>query len=120
VPAAEPATANAAVVRSVEDLRWTPAVVLFEGRWDGIEASVYMTTFEPGQGPRLHRHPYPEVFLVEAGRARFDVDGTQREVGAGHLVVVAPETPHRYENIGVEPLTVVSVHPSGVVVQTNL
>jgi quercetin dioxygenase-like cupin family protein len=108
------------VVRPVEELRWNPAVVLFEGRWDGIEASVYVTTFEQGHGPRLHRHPYPEVFLVQDGSARFDVDGEQRDVGPGHFVVVAPDTPHRYENVGAGPLMVLSVHPSGVVMQTNL
>ena len=52
--------------------------------------------------------------------ARFDVDGEQREAGAGNFVVVAADTPHRYENIGAGTLRVVSVHPSGVVMQTNL
>jgi len=108
------------VVRSLEELRWSPAVLLFEGRWDGVETSVYVTTFGQGQGPRLHRHPYAEVFLVQHGTARFDVDAERLEIGAGHFVVVAPETPHRYENVGAGPLTVLSVHPSGVVIQTNL
>jgi FAD/FMN-containing dehydrogenase/mannose-6-phosphate isomerase-like protein (cupin superfamily) len=115
-----PGAPRSAVARPLEEHRWSPAVALFEGRWDGIETSIYVTTFEPGEGPRLHRHPYPEVFLVQEGSARFDVDGERLEIGAGHFVVVAPETPHRYENVGAGPLTVLSVHPSGVVIQTNL
>jgi mannose-6-phosphate isomerase-like protein (cupin superfamily) len=98
----------------------TPVVTLFQGRQAGIETSVYDTSFEPGDGPRLHEHPYPEVFLVDAGRALFHVDGERYEVEAGNLVVVAPETPHRYENPGPGTLRVISVHPNGVTIQTNL
>ena len=39
---------------------------------------------------------------------------------AGNLVVVPPETPHRYENPGPGSLRVISVHPNGVTIQTNL
>jgi quercetin dioxygenase-like cupin family protein len=109
-----------AVVRDVEEFRRTPVVVLFEGREDGIETSFYDTTFEPGEGPRLHTHPYPEVFLVDEGLARFYAGDDVHEVGPGNFVVVPAETPHRYENAGSGTLRVLSVHPSGVVVQTNL
>jgi quercetin dioxygenase-like cupin family protein len=118
VPPATPE--HSALVRAAEEVRRTPSVVLFEGRPDGAELSVYVTTFERGKGPRLHRHPYPEVFLVEQGRAYFDAGGARREVDAGNFVLVPAETPHRYENAGPGPLEVVSVHPSGVVVQTDL
>lgn len=114
------ASPPAAVARPLEAFRWSPEVALVEGRWDGIEASLYVTTFAAGGGPRLHRHPYPELFLVQDGQARFHVGDEHRDVAAGHVVVVAAETPHRYENIGRDPLTVISVQPSGVVVQTNL
>ena len=69
--AASESPAAAAVIRHVDEFRVTPVVTLFEGRDDGVETSVYVTTFEPGKGPRLHRHPYPEVFLVEDGHAIF-------------------------------------------------
>ena len=117
---AEAIRSQPVLVRAFEELRWTPEVVLYEGLQDGVETSVYVTAFEPGRGPRLHRHPYPEVFVVEEGRARFDVGGEQHEVGAGHFVVVGADTPHRYENVGPEPLKAVSVHLSGVVLQANL
>ena len=107
-------------IHSVENFRVTPEVILFEGQDDGIATSVYVTSFEPGHGPRLHRHPYPEVFLVDDGLARFEAAGEQIDVGPGHFVVVPAETPHRYENVGTGPLRVLSVHPNGVVLQTNL
>ena len=110
----------APVVRHVDEFQVTPVVTLFEGRDDGVETSVYVTTFEPGDGPRLHRHPYPEVFLVEDGHALFHADGRRYAVDAGHFVVVPAQTPHRYENAGPGTLRVMSVHPNGVTIQTNL
>jgi mannose-6-phosphate isomerase-like protein (cupin superfamily) len=111
-------TTTTASVHSVEQFRVNPAVVLFEGEQDGVNASIYVTEFEPGDGPRLHRHPYPEVFLVEAGIARFEAGGRQLDVGPGNFVVVPPETAHRYENPGPGPLRVLSVHPQGATEQT--
>jgi quercetin dioxygenase-like cupin family protein len=108
------------VIRHVDEFRVTPVVTLFEGRDDGVETSIYVTTFEPGEGPRLHHHPYPEVFLVEEGHALFHADGRRYEVDAGHFVVVPAQTPHRYENAGLGTLRVMSVHPNGVTIQTNL
>ena len=114
------ATPDAVAIRTADEFRVTPVVTLFEGRQHGIETSVYDTSFEPGDGPRLHRHPYPEVFLVQDGRARFHVDGDHYDVERGHFVVVSAETPHRYENAGPGTLRVFSVHPNGVTIQTNL
>ncbi len=48
----------------IEDVRYTPAVAVFEGRGDA-PVSFYVTEFERGEGTPLHLHPYPEVFLVE-------------------------------------------------------
>ena len=108
-----------ATVIPIEDLRRSPTAALFEGG-DGLPISIFVTAYERGSGPRLHRHPYPEVFVVEAGTALFAVDGDEFEVFEGHVTIVPAETPHRFEAAGEETLRVVSVHPSGVVEQTNL
>jgi mannose-6-phosphate isomerase-like protein (cupin superfamily) len=50
-----------------------------------------------GSGPRLHRHPYTETFLVRRGAALFTV-GDERVVVAGGQSLVAPAlVPHRFE-----------------------
>jgi len=49
-----------------------------------------------GRGPRLHRHPYAEVFLVQDGEARFRTRDGERTVRAGELVVVPAGTPHGF------------------------
>ena len=103
----------------VEDVRYTPAVALFEGH-DDTPVSFYVTEFERGDGTPLHFHPYPEVFLVEENAALFTVGDEELTVTAGNFVVVPADTPHRYVGASDEPVRVVSVHPSGKVEQTNL
>ena len=61
-----------ATVIPIESLRRSPSAVLFEGG-DDVALSVFVTEFERGQGPSLHVHPYPELFLVETGTGAFTV-----------------------------------------------
>ena len=103
----------------VEDVRYTPAVAVFEGH-DDAPVSFYVTEFERGEGTPLHLHPYPEVFLVERNAALFTAGEEESTVTAGHFVVVPAHTPHRYVGASDEAVRVVSVHPRGKVEQTNL
>ncbi|HZT15734.1 MAG TPA: cupin domain-containing protein [Gaiellaceae bacterium] len=67
-----------------------------EGESLGVPASVIFVDAAPGEGPSLHLHPYAELFFVLEGEATF-TDGVQEHVvGAGSLVVVAPEQPHAF------------------------
>ena len=66
----------------------------------------------PGIGPRLHRHPYAEVFVVEEGQATFQIGDERQEVGAGHVVVSPPGEAHGFTNSGTDELRLVSVHGS--------
>jgi mannose-6-phosphate isomerase-like protein (cupin superfamily) len=81
---------------------------------------MFVTTYPRGEGPSLHLHPYPEVFLVEAGTARFTVGEDEMLVAAGNVVTVAAQTPHGFKNAGEGRLEVVSIHPSPAVQQTDL
>jgi len=46
----------------------------FEGNVFGAGASVmFYATEEAGRGPRLHRHPYDEIFIVRKGRALLEM-----------------------------------------------
>ncbi len=106
-------------VIAVDALRVSPTAALFEGG-ELAPVSMFITTYERGQGPQLHLHPYPEVFVVEAGTARFTAGEEQLTVDAGHVVVVPAETPHGFKNAGDETLRITSVHPSPAVQQTDL
>jgi len=108
-------------VLSLEALRTGDVASLFEGdRHGNVALAFFVMTWPPQGGPELHTHPYPEVFLVQDGRAAFTVGDDELEVGGGHVLVVPAETPHRFRNSGEGPLRIISVHPSGSVVQRDL
>jgi mannose-6-phosphate isomerase-like protein (cupin superfamily) len=110
------------IVLALDDLRRSPTAALFEGHRhaEGVDVSCFVTKYPHGGGPQLHKHPYAEVFVVQDGEATFTAGADELLVTGGHIVVVPPETPHRFENTGHSPLRVVSIHPSGEVRQTDL
>ena len=108
-----------ATVIDIEDLRRSPTAALFEGQ-EEIPLSIFVTAYERGQGPDLHLHPYPEVFVVQTGTAVFTAGDEELTVAAGHIVTVPANTPHGFKCAGDDTLRVTSAHPSGVVQQTNL
>jgi quercetin dioxygenase-like cupin family protein len=109
-----------ATVIPLEELRRSPTASLFQGG-DDVGVSIFVTNYpERGQGPQLHKHPYPEVFVVHAGTARFTVGDEQLIVEAGHIVIAPAETPHNFKCAGDDTLRVVTVHPSGAVQQVDL
>ena len=73
---------------------------------------ISVDTLEPGAGPRLHRHPYEEVFIIQEGRARYTVGATTVEGVAGQIIVVPPNTPHKFANLGPGRLRQVDIHVS--------
>src|SRR3712207_7780365 len=103
----------------IDDVRYTPAVAVLECG-DAADVSFYVTEFERGEGTPLHLHPYPEVFLVERNAALFTAGDEELTVTEGNFVLVPANTPHRYVGASDDPVRVLSVQPSGEVVQTNL
>ena len=78
----------------------------------GIPACVIFVDAEPGRGPRLHKHPYAELFFVLEGEATFGDGQAERVVGPGDVVIVPPEQPHTFVNTGDERLRQIDVHLS--------
>jgi mannose-6-phosphate isomerase-like protein (cupin superfamily) len=94
--------------------------VTFEGEPYGSGVSFFLVNNEPGKGPDLHRHPYPETWIVRGGRALFTADGEDVEAGPGDIVVVGTETPHKFKNVGDGRLDVVCIHASPRMIQEDL
>jgi len=59
----------------------------------------------------LHQHPYPETWVVRAGRALITVGEEEIEAGPGDVVVVEPKTSHGFRNLGPGRLEVVCIMP---------
>jgi mannose-6-phosphate isomerase-like protein (cupin superfamily) len=66
----------------------------------------------PGGGPKLHRHPYEEVFIVQEGTATFTAGDETVEVKDGQVVVVPAGVAHKFVNSGEERLRQVDIHAS--------
>ena len=78
----------------------------------GVGACVLFVDAGPGQGPRLHRHPYAEILIVLEGTSTFDDGESKREVGAGSMVVVDAGQAHRFVNNGPGVLRQIDIHLS--------
>jgi mannose-6-phosphate isomerase-like protein (cupin superfamily) len=76
------------------------------------DAPVCIILFDgpPGSGPKLHRHPYAEVFLVQEGNATFTVGDDTMDVTGGQIVVAAAGIPHKFVNSGAGPLRQIDIH----------
>ena len=101
------------VVRSSELPPSPSRTVEFEAGEYGAPVSIILVDTEPGKGPSLHTHPYPETWIVRSGRVRMSVDGETLEAGAGDAIVVAPNTAHGFKNPGPDRLEMVCIHASG-------
>jgi quercetin dioxygenase-like cupin family protein len=78
----------------------------------GTSISLILDHSEPGEGPRLHRHPYDETWVVLDGRLTFQAGEEELEAGPGDIVIVPPRAPHKFTNHGPGQASLVCVHAS--------
>lgn len=103
---------------SLDQLAVSPTACLFEGHARaGVDACIFVTRTPPGSAVDLHVHPYAETFVLLAGRGRWTAGDEVHELAPEDLIVVPPDTPHGFRNVGDEPLLVVSVHERGTLEQ---
>src|SRR2546430_6479311 len=114
-------TQNALIVE-IESLRQPGGgSPLFEGELHGdVATSCFVLDVPPGLGARLHRHPYPEIFVLLDGQARVWVDGAAADVHAGQIAIVPATATHRFTNTGAGALRTVNVHPHPRRIQEDL
>jgi quercetin dioxygenase-like cupin family protein len=85
----------------------------FEGYlFGGTEISFILVDMQPGEGVRLHKHPYQEIFIVQEGVATFTVGATTLEARAGQIIIALADTPHKFVNSGEGKLRQVDIHLS--------
>jgi mannose-6-phosphate isomerase-like protein (cupin superfamily) len=106
---------------NLAELALGPTAALFEGHpRAGVDISMFVTRTPPGRAVELHVHPYAETFLLLAGRGRWTRGEEVVELAPEDMIVVPPDTPHGFRNVGDVPLLVVSVHERGILRQTWL
>src|ERR671916_1655442 len=80
--------------------------------YGGAPASLIFFDGPPGSGPKLHRHPYPEIFVVQEGQATFTVGDATIEASGGQILVAPAGVPHKFVNSGRGPLCQLDIHTS--------
>jgi mannose-6-phosphate isomerase-like protein (cupin superfamily) len=78
----------------------------------GVGISMIFVDAPPGRGPRLHKHPYEEIFIVLEGEAEFVAGDSRLTASAGEVVIVPPETPHSFTSSGSRRLRQIDIHVS--------
>ena len=76
----------------------------------GATISVILDHSEPGHGPRLHKHPYDETWVVIDGDLTFQAGDQHHQAGPGDIVIVPPDTPHKFTHNGPGRVHLVCIH----------
>ena len=114
--------AEAKVIRSEQ---WAKSLSPWRGYLEGQAFPTGVTVLfyaadEVGVGPKLHVHPYDEIFILREGRALFTVGDTKLEAAAGDIVFGPANVPHKYHNLGPGRLETTDIHVSDRWIQTDL
>jgi quercetin dioxygenase-like cupin family protein len=84
----------------------------FNGHEHGVDVSFFVNHAEPGKVVSQHRHPYPEVFVVQDGEATFTVQGEEIAAHGGQVIVVPAGASHGFRVTGDRTLEMLSIHPA--------
>ena len=77
----------------------------------GAKMQVVVMTIPPGGEIGAETHPdTDQILLFVEGRGRSVLDGVERDVGEGELVLVRAGTHHNFINTGDRPLRIVTAY----------
>ncbi|MCP2032839.1 mannose-6-phosphate isomerase-like protein (cupin superfamily) [Okibacterium sp. HSC-33S16] len=108
------------VIKSADLVTGSGRTGRFEGVSHGSGVSFYLVDNDPGQGPGLHRHPYTETWVVQAGSATITVGDEFVDAVIGDILTVPAHTPHKFVNSGSGVLRMVCIHASPKMIQDEL
>ena len=81
-----------------------------DGEEHGASVCLILDHSQPGQGPRLHRHPYDETWVVVDGNVTFELGAERHHAGPGDIVIAPPGVAHKFTNDGPGPSSLVCIH----------
>jgi quercetin dioxygenase-like cupin family protein len=70
---------------------------------------IFDITYKPGTIKETHVHDEYRITFVRSGKAKFVLENKTTEVDPGYCISLLPNTPHGFEVISQEPLTIVEV-----------
>jgi mannose-6-phosphate isomerase-like protein (cupin superfamily) len=83
-----------------------------EGHTFGAPLTLILEDIPPDRGPRLHKHPYDELWVCQSGEADFTDGDEVIRVGAGDIVYAPAGAAHKFTSRGDAPLKMVCIHCS--------
>jgi quercetin dioxygenase-like cupin family protein len=86
------------------------------GAYGDLGSSAFIVDVAPGTGPRRHKHPYGEIFIIIEGTVRLEADGEVVEATPEDICVVPSGVPHAFTNVGTTRAKMVNVHVTDKVV----
>lgn len=87
-------------------------VAIFQGARHGANVSFFIVKFSPGKGPRKHRHPYEETFIILEGEIEAIVDGQTETLRENNIVVIPAGSWHEFKNRSEKVVFMVNIHPA--------
>jgi len=103
-----------AIVVSRQDLIDSEGDVTFRGhKYGDSNVSFIWVEAGAGDGPRLHRHAYEEIFIVLEGSATYTVGDETVVAKTGDIVVGPANVPHAFVNNGPGILRQIDIHATG-------
>jgi mannose-6-phosphate isomerase-like protein (cupin superfamily) len=94
----------------IEELPGSEDASTFHGHAHGAQVSFFLSHNRQGTGPKLHRHPYEETFVVQEGDVLFTLGENTIEAGPGDIIVVPAGAPHKFVSRG-QTHRQFSIHP---------
>ena len=86
-------------------------VATFQGVKHGANVSFFIVRFSSGKGPRKHRHPYEETFIILEGEIEAIVDGETMILRENNIVIIPAGTWHEFKNRSEKQVFMVNIHP---------
>lgn len=87
-----------------------------KGAEHGATISLILDHSAPGHGPRLHRHPYDETWVVLEGNLTFQLGEERFRAGRGDIVIAPPGVPHKFTNDDPERSNLICIHANATMV----
>ena len=86
-------------------------VAIFQGANYGANVSFFIVKFSPGKGPKKHRHPYEETFIILEGEIEAIVDGETKSLRESSIVIIPAGTWHEFTNRSEIQVFMINIHP---------
>src|SRR5437764_14466031 len=101
------------IVVNKDELQNSGSTSEFEGyQYGDTGVSFILVDMQPGEGVRLHKHPYQEIFILQEGVATYMVGTTTLQARAGQIIIAPADTPHKFVNSGEGKLRQGDIHLS--------